>query len=281
LNLNRSTYKAISEAVNQVLSEVPKNKTWLSLNKTYNIGTLERKIIKLTPKGRNELAKLCGVNYGLNPNKTSYNEAMNETRTDAGLDLKDEKVLSKAPRSEHIDIRFSQNTYKQWAHPKNGYMGLSVEDLLNIYVDSVVIVENRSTFLTIEQNQLPYPLNTNSILFLYRGDKISSPKAVLKYLKRAIINIVHFGDFDPQGIIIALAMPNIKQILLPDISCLSISLLKKISKNETFYKQLKSLDSLKKKDKLENYVTCIEQNNLAIMQERLMANKIPLQIENI
>jgi hypothetical protein len=275
MNIKKREYMLISAAVKTVAQEVECNDTWKAIHREFHIGQLIGDKLKLSATDRRILREIVEKHTGLDPAKVDYSAIKSLSRTETAEKALNEKNLSKPVRSEYLEMRLigEENLI-------TGYRGIRYTDLLNIDTDFIITVENFDVFVRLKSEDLPDIFDGKKCIVIYRGDNWSNPRAVIDYLSATRISNFHFGDFDPKGIEIGLAMPNIKGLILPAIEAVTGGELVGFSQPEIYLKQSQSLKSLLSRDLggVSSHVKEIEHQKLAVMQEHLLARKTTLQI---
>lgn len=159
--------------------------------------------------------------------------------------------------------------------PKGMSLRANIERLDLQMTESIIVVENLQAFDYWHLTALPSDLSR--ALAVYRGhDKTA--KAVLKLLKKCAgrTNVIAFMDFDPKGLNMALTLPEVTHLLLPDLTKLDPSM----SQVNVFIKQSNYLNQLKNNPNWSRYlfVQTLVQRKLAIAQETMLARDIPLTL---
>lgn len=278
MEIKKREYRLISAAVQSVAQEVEFNETWKAIHNEFHIGKRQHRKLTLSATDRRALRDIAIQIVGLDPATTPYEEARSMTRTQAAKSQRNEKTLSKAVRSEYLEVRFFGE--KLVIYQTAGYRGMHLIDLVNIDAECVVTIENFDVFVRLESKDLPDFFDGKECIIIYRGDNKASPRAVIDYLLATKIDSYHFGDFDPKGVEIGLSMPKVKGLIIPVMSAVSAGELSSFSQSNVFYSQELSLKALLKREvgAIVEYIREIERQKLAVMQEHLIARMTPLQL---
>ena len=279
MSFNRMSLKVIYKALSAGSERVSENKTWNHLNREYGIGRKDGNEYILSAQEHFDLRKIVEQETGLDLLSDQYLNDNTLSRTESARQLKDEKLLSTAVRSGHIEVRSDTGTVGNYTHSRHGYTGLKVDELLNEFIETIIVIENRDTFLSLSVSVLPGCFESAKPVYLYRGDNQVCPGAVKQYLEQTKASVFYFGDFDAKGLEIALAMPKVQGLILPDQTQTDSKSLQKLSKSDAFYAQQPSLLSLLNKNiplLLREYLMLMNDWKLAVTQEHLIARHIPL-----
>jgi hypothetical protein len=166
-----------------------------------------------------------------------------------------------------------------------------VEDALALSPDLVISIENFDTFVWITsdylRSKLIGQLSVESVMLIYRGDNKALPSAVKSLREEYKGPWWHFGDFDPQGILIAITGMGADAIIVPLQNELS-SLLEHapyINNSENYHIQQNALASLEKLSNnlpvLAEMLSYIVPRHLAICQEPITSRNLNLQVLSI
>lgn len=137
-----------------------------------------------------------------------------------------EKSFSKAPHADTVAIRCLGSCEidgRQLYTPDGAYLALTVEAASRIQCDRLMVVENLATFRSLERN--PWlTLEGARVLVIYRGDTIFNPRDARLLILERREPIWAFFDFDPQGLMMANALPHdrLEKILVPSLEVLAI-----------------------------------------------------------
>jgi hypothetical protein len=254
---------------------VPSTGIWLELYNEYNLGALQGSIIILDAKSRVGIAEKVKEITDFDPRKDHYEDLKLMSRTQASKFTNDEKFISLPPREAFVEVRRLTNTYHT-----PGYQGMLVEDVMSLNCPCFVSVENFDVFTNLQLSDIICleKLAGAHVCLIYSGDNKASPKAVKKLRELNNKPWVHFGDYDPAGIHIAIARLKATHIIVPNIDAIKTSLA--LTNKLVFASQYIQLNKLKQiiPASIIPHVEFIKENNIAIMQEQLISHNIPLSL---
>lgn len=287
--ISSALYKSITEVLVNASPQVRLTNSWRTLHEEYGIGSLTtcRKLLRLTPSDRQALVNWAQHELGVDPRQMSHEQAMKRTRTQAAASSNQEKGLSAAVRSNHLELRSLTGQVGEYRHPFGGYLGLSVDEALSLPFTHIITVENFDTFLCLNPEHLPM-LPCASSLLVFRGDNKAHPGAVKKLIKATSARLFHYGDYDPAGLRIGFNMMPGTQLLLPDLAHITASqsantAFVRLSKLNVFAKQETILGQLEQgvaalSIEMAAHLQFIRTNHIAITQESLMAKQVPMMM---
>jgi hypothetical protein len=160
-----------------------------------------------------------------------------------------------------------------------GYLGMVVTDVIELEMNYILSIENFDTFANIQRGDLDCLnlLATDKLVVVFAGDSIASPKAIKLLRDNIKISWTHFGDYDPAGILIAISRLKSNQIILPAIHARTqLTTISNLSIFDKQCSQLASINQLKSDKTVIEHISFIANNKVAVMQEQLIAHKIPL-----
>jgi len=143
-------------------------------------------------------------------------------------------------------------------------------------IDSIIVVENLAVFDHWYLASIPNQLSTT--LTVYRGHD-ETAKSVQQLLKRCAnsTNIIACMDYDPKGLNLALTLPGVTHILVPDLAHADPTM----NRPDLFVKQADYLWQLKHNPKWNQYPFIRDLtgngNHLAFAQETILARNVPLK----
>lgn len=152
-----------------------------------------------------------------------------------------EKAFSQAPHADSVAIRCMGHCELDGIElytPEGCYLALTVEAAARIQCDRLMVVENLESFRRLERYTWLSPGGPN-VLVIYRGDTIFNGRDAQALLLRRSEPIWAFFDFDPQGLILANALPHdrLEKIMVPDLEVLA-ALCDTVRGRELFYNQV-------------------------------------------
>lgn len=136
-----------------------------------------------------------------------------------------EKSFSQAPHADTVAIRCMGHCEldgRELHTPEGGYLALTVEAAARIQCDRLMVVENLATFRHLECYAWLDSKGSN-VLVVYRGDTIFNARDAQTLLLGRSEPIWAFFDFDPQGLMLANALPHdrLERIVAPDLDVLA------------------------------------------------------------
>lgn len=256
--------------------KVPSKGTWKKIHEAYNIGTLDlsrsRGSYFITDVDKQKIKQLLIAN-GVNPAKDTVESLKNESRTESAKRRNDEKSLSKAVKSDYVNVRFFGDN----ATLPKCFIGMPYYEVVKLNLDAVVVIENFDTFVLAVPENLPLPMKPKNTAFIYRGDNEASPKGLTQFLKAWDSKVLYWGDFDPAGLAFATTKEKYDAIILPVIDKTS---LEEHSDIKAYYKQESFMPRLAKNPMLKPFIEVMKEQRLAVMQEKMMAMELPLMLLN-
>jgi hypothetical protein len=275
--INPTNYIAMANVVLKAKSEVAMNSFWAMLHDNYGIGIPVRgkggSKLSLTAGHRVQLFELVKKEAGLNLKTDHYQNFKSQSQTAFSKQSNQAKALSAKPRAPFIELRYFDG---KTIAP--GYRGLKVADILTLTFDLVLSLENFDSFVSLSTEQLlSFGVKMGErILVVYRGDNIASPKAVQAFRKEYTGHWAHFGDFDPKGLHIGAVELHAHTLLLPTLDFLKQGK-PAFNQPDLYHKQYSSIDKLPiKSEQMRALVAAMEDGELALEQEHLIAREVPL-----
>jgi hypothetical protein len=274
LDITPASYKAINEVMQTGKEFVSAKGVWLQIHLEYNIGVRQGNQIQLDSQSRISIALLVKKQTDLDPRKDNYSELKDKSRTEVSKLTRHEKFISRPPREAFVQVRILNDEY---CSP--GYLGMVVTDVIELEMNYILSIENFDTFANIQRGDLDCLnlLATDKLVVVFAGDSIASPKAIKLLRDNIKISWTHFGDYDPAGILIAISRLKSNQIILPAIHARTqLTTISNLSIFDKQCSQLASINQLKSDKTVIEHISFIANNKVAVMQEQLIAHKIPL-----
>ncbi|WP_067516752.1 DUF7281 domain-containing protein [Endozoicomonas ascidiicola] len=282
--ITRALYKSIEDVLLVAKAQVKLSANWRTLHDEYGIGLISpcKGVLKLSSTDRMALVNWVIRQTGVDPRQVSYEQMISRSRTQAAGVTNEEKALSADPRADHVEVRSLNGIVGKCCHPADGYLGLRVAETLTIPFTYLITVENFDTFISLHAEYLPMFPKDNTLL-VFRGDNKAHPGAVKKLLEQTSAHRVHYGDYDSAGLRIGLNMGSGTTLVLPDLEHITGKELAKLSKLSAFAKQEEILRQLECHPeslpaKIAIHLQIIRDHNIAVTQESLMANRVPLTL---
>jgi len=269
MSLNKSHLIQMNSAVDRLKHEVPTNKSWLYLHENHGIGFIRGNSLHLSSQDF-EIMKLLLNDYGLNEGAV-ISEVTMKSRVAISDSTLQEKVLSRPVREPFVELR--EINFKQ--PEPNCYQGVHVDIAKKSHYDFIVTVENFDVFVSWNPPEYLLEGFGEKGALVYRGDTVASPKAAQE-LSISVPTVLHFGDFDPAGLAIAINGSNVDQIILPVL----FNNMNDHSNSQKYFEQQTQARYLYKHNvpALEKYIQAMEKGELAITQERMLAFELELQL---
>lgn len=284
---DKRTFGMVLNTVQNAKAEVNLNKTWQRLHDELGVGHKNHNKLILSASDLKTLYELldASVFKGTDSIPATFNiKALSTaTRIETAVQVVNEKWTPQTVRKNLLSIRGIEQVV-QFAEscriPLGGYLALPWQEALQHKHGTVVVIENLEIFLVAEKINWPDDIRKQNPLLVYRGDKESTPTAVKKFLESSRQDYFVFFDYDPAGLMMALKQPGYPSVIVPSMP--SDKLVKdKHSKLPAFEKQVnarKFLDKREEPDALSPYINQMLKNQLAVMQERMVAFDMKLDV---
>lgn len=136
-----------------------------------------------------------------------------------------EKLFSQAPHADSVAIRCMGRCEldgREIYTPEGCYLALTVEAAGRVQCARLMVVENLETFRRLERYTWLSSEKLN-VLVVYRGDTIFNGRDAQTLVLGRSEPIWAFFDFDPQGLMLANALPHdrLEKIVVPDLDVLA------------------------------------------------------------
>jgi len=270
ITINEQDYRQLSKYLTIASDNVPATGIWLAFQNEYNVGSRQNELINLSATNRSFIRDKVKHLTGFDPVDDPAEELAQHTRTENSRRGKKEKFLSLKPREVFLEYRILTAT-----SATQGYLGGDVNQILALNVNTLISIENFDTFAYIQHSQLSKVIGEEeTIIVIYRGDNIASPKAVLALRNAHKGAWFHFGDFDPQGINIGVVDMKAHGLILPTIEAIRENLT--LSQKDVYLNQNKKLMAAHIDTSLAKHLKLMKSEELAIMQEHICAHQLPL-----
>lgn len=172
-------------------------------------------------------------------------------------------------------------------NPVSAICVMDKETLVNHQHQALLVVENKALMKSIHQAKLPEEVIRMDPLVVYRGDEYFSTRTSLDFIKNQLKEhpekpLYLFTDFDPKGLVIAMAYPSIKGFIVPTQEIVW----QKHTNLDNFIKQTESMRTLELNAMLWNtniqhMIRLMDKKQTAITQEIMVARSLPLTTINI
>lgn len=271
--ITRRQFEVVSAALLARKSIVDLNKSWQWVHKHLGIGKVVGKSLHLSTDDLNALKQTIEAASGANPMATGIDYA---SRTDAAKDVIDEKWASTSIGGRGVYLARIGDTLMT----RNGACHLapgvaawvSYSEVVLSPRDIIVVIENLEAFL--RWGEFIVPAELRSAIALYRGHDANT-RGTYDWLRELSGRqaIIAFTDFDPAGLRIALDIPGVAGWLVPANPGGAGP-----SNHALFSKQSTYLMGLQREtpSSWRSGLQAMLDDHLAITQERMCANRIPL-----
>jgi len=155
---------------------------------------------------------------------------------------------------------------------------LPLTSIDNTCLKALIVVENQDVFDNWHLANIPSELH--DALVLYRGhDSMAKGLKTLLESLEGNIEVMMCPDLDPKGLESCFTTPNINALLAPNIEDIQTQLIQH-SQMQKFMDQHNSVSYLKKQQwaAWNPLIQHLVENNLAIMQQAVLALKLPLVV---
>lgn len=285
MKLSKQQLKKLQQIIqNAVPARLAVGKAWQNFYDSEMIGSLQGNQLIFDISDINKIKSFLEINgYPLTSQEKDF-----FSRTDAANSLPSEKMATKAVTDNRLLIKSINEPFQLDGvnfPPRHG-IEFHVEQAIQIKASQIVLVENLELFLKAEDYQ-PFAkqLNPDALLVYRGGAGIFSTHASVNFLEKFSGERIGFFDFDPAGLC-RLGHKHLDATILPDFECISLNKLKSWSREDVYYQQLSKYQSCLDKmshstSEVSEFATLMKQSQLAIMQEKLLAENIELvQIKN-
>ncbi len=271
----------VVKAIQESKPNVPLNKTWALLHQELGVGDIANKKLRLTASDRSSLSKIVSNETGSDPATIDLSILKTATRVQANNFVINEKWSGRKIKEDILYIRSLTDSVKlevDYRLPQNSYLAVTWQQAKKHQHSTFVIIENLEIFLIAEQIKWPRKFLQLDPLLIYRGDNEVTPAAVKNFIANNKQSYFVFFDYDPAGLVMALSLPKMPSIIIPDMSAQQLKL---HTKKQAFNEQINARVFLDKLDSSHIYydqVSSIIRNHLAVMQERMISKGIDLKI---
>lgn len=198
----------------------------------YNLGMRQGSSFVFTDAHKVEIGRILQGEFGINPITTNI-ESWKELGRAESLSLgRNEKFATRAVGEGRLRVKTLPGRILQvaggiWSLPERADLGMDLGTILDkeIRHDALLIIENLQTFHDIHQVNLDVMVNlpAHDPLVVFRGDaqggaQVDAVHALVRYTK---FPVFAFVDFDPAGLLIALNLPRLNEVLAPSLQDLA------------------------------------------------------------
>ncbi len=172
----------------------------------------------LDAKERQAIRAYLVAHHGIeNPETVDFNFA-GKTRIEAAAVSPEEKFAGRGPHAGYVLARAPSGTAKfnsvSLAMLGKSCVYVDARDVTSIGHDCIIVVENFEAVTQFEGLPLmdfPY----RDPLLLFRGDATFPANGALTLARSATVPVLAWADFDPQGLNIAAAVPQVQGAIFP------------------------------------------------------------------
>lgn len=118
------------------------------------------------------------------------------------------------------------------------YRVVPVEEARDLVRGGLILVENWQAFESFEQLVFPVPRQWARYPVLYRGDPEARQASCEELIAGSRGEVVVFPDYDPWGLVCALAVPRMRRILWPGPEMLNAAIRDAGSSDRKYYRQV-------------------------------------------
>ncbi|MCO6414067.1 MAG: hypothetical protein J5I92_15115 [Thiogranum sp.] len=276
---DKRTFLRVARVIQGAQAEVPYNKTWQRVHRETGAGVVQGSTLTLSAQDREKLRQLAALETGADPARIALDAFRQATRTETADLVKDEKWAKRGVRDALVQVCGLNHQVKldqTYAVPDGGYLGLRWQQVVAELQAPLVVVENLAAFLAVDAICWPEALREREPLFVYRGDPVTTPAPVYHLLSAYTGETAAFCDYDPAGMVIALTLPGNAGVLVPADG---VERLKSHSRPDLFDRQSAALARhLARETRPEalRLGQTLLKSRLAVMQERMIAHRLPL-----
>ena len=264
-------------------SSVTAGKGAVSLHQDFALGRMRGQTLYLTEGDRAEMASMLTANgYSLVPVDTA-NLSRAQTLA-AGVPL--EKSGGAAVKANRVSIKALSNRPlridgRDVFLPDGCHLDVSwprIAGRLSHHV--LVVVENFEVFDQIHHLEIDLPDEWHSPVVVYRGDRFESRQDnVNAFLAAMDLPVLSFPDIDPQGLVIAAALPCLVGVLAPTREDLERLLCSPVARRgDLFVDQVvnagPTLDALHATHPVSGLWSIIRAHRAGLVQERWLADGV-------
>jgi hypothetical protein len=290
------TIKFKAMHVSQLQNAYRANKTTINYRTTDNIfyqlcqaeptlGVIGKNTIELSPLAWPKIIRLVEQTTQINLATHDISELQAKNRIENTAITSDEKLLSTAPTKGFIQVRLIAKNQDDNAGcfadttPIDCYIGLTLDKLVTVNIDNLIIIENFTPFVRMTEQNLACieGLNKGPTLLVYRGHDSQTVYANLDSLKKLNCKKYIFTDYDFAGLNLAVDLSKkivADGVILPSLT-ISKAELKKLSKFDA-----RLVQTATNTDKMTTHYQRLKDEFLAITQESLLYHCLDLRIFN-
>lgn len=213
MNIKPSHHTAIRKLLREQPERVRLGKVWLELQRQFECGQVRGDYLYFSASEREALRRQCRRLWGFDPIEDRID---GDRHAAAALGALDEKIARQRPDEGFVLLKGALPSGLPVLSP-----GLSLRVPLTALdlpaIEQLLLVENLDSFDAIEQYALPAELAGSLILYRGHGGLARGARQLLGALPTSC-RIIAFTDYDPAGLQIALTLPQLDALLLPQLT---------------------------------------------------------------
>lgn len=278
--MNKSIFVAAQRIVKKGLAKVPDNNVYRSIQALCKVGRLSGRQLVLQPTERLKIDRFFSEHLGYPLREIDFSI---DTREKMSKQLVEEKyaggtvfggLINMATFESALPLKGGVDVFTP-----EGVVTSTPYDLVDIAgIKKVVIVENGEAILLWERMRSILPVEFRDAVFIYRGNG-ENQRLVKQLVKQLPVetDVAMFMDFDAAGLALAEHMLDGRAgyYLYPDSDGASLEI---HSKKSAYGAQLAILTKLidSRDPVIKKVADVIRESRIAIMQERMLAFRLPL-----
>ncbi len=213
MNIKPSHHSAIRKLLREQPERVRLGKVWLELQRQFECGQVRGDYLYFTASEREALRRQCRKLWGFDPIEDRID---GDRHSAAALGAIDEKIAAQRPDDGFVLVKGNLPAgLPQLAAGLSLRVPLATLELAAI--DQLLLVENLDSFDAIAQYPLPAELADALILYRGHGGLARGARQLLGALPDSC-RVIAFPDYDPAGLQIALTLPRLDALLLPQLT---------------------------------------------------------------
>lgn len=188
------------------------NATWEDIHRAFEVGRVERRRSKFTPRERDQLREEARHYFDwdlIEPPPVG-------DRIQAAHQARDEKLAPQRPDDDFVLTKGSLPAPLP-ALPAVCALRVPLDQLDVAAIGSVLVVENLDCFDQVHRFALPDSLRDALVLYRGHGAATRGTRQLLQRLPAAV-SVTVFPDYDPAGLAIAATLPRASHLLLPQLT---------------------------------------------------------------
>lgn len=281
--MDKSLVLAAQRVVKKGLDSVAYNPTNRKLQSTVGVGSVLRKRILFNARDRLAIDKYFSQRLGTELRTV---DLKNRDRLETASHVVEEKWASGTVFETLISIASTspiKTAFGELITPPGCILSIPFEQMEFDSINSVVIVENGATITNWFKVEQALPDKYKGALIVYRGHG-ENQRHLKEIIQRVAVsaNVCLYYDFDPAGLDMSIRVLNGRRADLAIPDC-SVEELRKLNKPSAYNEQYEVLTSLLKSDNqtILSLARLFEKERLAVMQEKILVNDVPLKLASI